>query len=218
MNRHTNARRAGTSVPADATWQAQKSAATRRQIIEAAIDCFVRLGYAQTTTTRIARAAGLSRGAMLHHFPTKLDIVRALVEELHAKRLRAFRKAVQGIPPAGKGRVRAAVQAYWQHARHPLFVAFFELSVAARTDPELEAIIRPAQAAFDAAWVQTAREVFPEWQSDPEAFELALHLARYLLEGMAVSFLTHEETGRAEHVLAYLEKLLLELRPPGARG
>jgi AcrR family transcriptional regulator len=218
MNRHANARRARTVVPADATWQAQKSAATRRQIIEAAIDCIVRLGCAQTTTARIAEAAGLSRGAMLHHFPTKLDIVHALVEELHAKRLRAFRKAVQGIPPAGKGRVRAAVQAYWQHARHPLFVAFFELSVAARTDPELEAIMRPAQAAFDAAWVQTARAVFPEWQSDPEAFELALYVARYLLEGMAVSFLTHEEAERGAHVLAYLEKLLLELRPSGARG
>ena len=50
-------------------WQAQKSAATRNLIIEAAIKCFVELGYAQTTTTAIADKAGLSRGAMLHHFP-----------------------------------------------------------------------------------------------------------------------------------------------------
>jgi AcrR family transcriptional regulator len=212
MNRQTTARRA-TEVPADATWQAQKSAATRRQIIEAAIDCFVRLGYAQTTTTRIANAAGLSRGAMLHHFPTKLDIVQAAVEELHAKRLKAFRKAVEGLPPPGKGRVRAAVQAYWQHARHPMFVAFFELSVAARTERELEAIMRPAQSAFDEAWVQTARDAFPEWQSEPEVFDLALHLSRYLVEGMAVGFLTNEETERGQHILEYLEKLLIGLRP-----
>ena len=72
-------------------WQAQKSAATRNLIIEAAIKCFVELGYAQTTTTAIAEKAGLSRGAMLHHFPSKLDIVRAAVDHLHAKRLRAFR-------------------------------------------------------------------------------------------------------------------------------
>jgi AcrR family transcriptional regulator len=203
-------------LPSDATWQAQKSAATRRQIIEAAIDCFVRLGYARTTTTRIAGAAGLSRGAMLHHFPTRLDIVRAAVTELHAKRLKAFRKAIEGVPPAGKGRVHAAVQAYWQHARHPIFVAFFELSVAARTDAELEAIMRPAQAAFDDAWVRTAQSAFPEWQSNPEAFDLALHVSRYLLEGMAVSFLTHEETERGRHVLAYLEELLIGLRPAGS--
>jgi AcrR family transcriptional regulator len=210
--------RAESEVPQESTWQAQKSAATRRQIIEAAIDCLVKLGYARTTTTRIADAAGLSRGAMLHHFPTKLDIVRAAVTELHAKRLKAFRKAIAGVPAAGRDRVRAAVDAYWQHARHPIFVAFFELSVAARTDPELEAIMRPAQAAFDEAWVRTAREAFPEWQGNPDAFDLALHVSRYMLEGMAVSFLTHEETERGRLVRDYLEKLLIGLRPEADRA
>lgn len=195
------------------SWQAQKSAATRQSIVEAAIQCFVDLGYAGTTTTRIAQAAGLSRGAMLHHFPSKIDIVKAAVEELHAKRLKAFRKSVSAAPPAGKGRVHLAVQAYWQHVRHPMFVAFFELSVAARTDPELETILKPAQAAFDEEWYRTATEAFPEWQSDKAAFDIALDLSRYLLEGMAVSFLTHEETEREEHLLEYLEALLRELRP-----
>ncbi len=199
--------------PAESTWQAQKSAATRGQIIEAAIDCLVKLGYSRTTTTSIASEAGLSRGAMLHHFPTKLDIVKAAVEELHSKRLKAFRKSIGEAPPAGKGRVHQAVQAYWGHVQHRLFVAFFELSVAARTDPALEAILRPAQVAFDSAWINTAKEAFPEWQSDPKAFDLALHLSRYLLEGMAVSFLTHEDRERGDYLLEYLEELLRGLRP-----
>src|SRR5687767_13834636 len=118
-----------------AGWQAQKSASTRNLIIEAAIECFIKLGYARTTTTAIAERAGLSRGAMLHHFPSKIDIVRAAVEHLHAKRLRAFRKSAQRAAPGGD-RVAQSVEAYWAHAKHPMFVAFFELSVAARTDPE----------------------------------------------------------------------------------
>lgn len=195
------------------SWQAQKSAATRKLIIEAAIRCFVDLGYASTTTTRIARAAGLSRGAMLHHFPSKLDIVKAAVEHLHAKRLRAFRRATAQAPPAGKGRVHIAVQAFWQHVRHPMYVAFFELSVAARTDPDLEAILKPAQAAFDAEWHKTASEVFPEWSSDEAALDLALDLCRYLLEGMAVSALTRDEPEREQHLLEYLEDTLRTLRP-----
>lgn len=199
------------------SWQAQKSAATRKLIIEAAIRCFVDLGYGRTTTMRIAEAAGLSRGAMLHHFPSKIDIVKAAVKELHAKRLKAFRKSILQAPAAGKGRVHVAVQAYWQHVRHPTFVAFFELSVAARTDSELEAILKPAQAAFDEEWYRTAAEAFPEWQSDTAAFDLALDVSRYLLEGMAVSFLTHEESEREQHVLNYLEEQLRALRP-GAAG
>lgn len=192
-------------------WQAQKSAATRNLIIEAAIKCFVELGYARTTTTAIADKAGLSRGAMLHHFPSKVDIVRAAVEHLHAKRLRAFRRTVQLTPPAGD-RIRANLEAYWQHVRHPMFVAFFELVVAARTDPELAQILRPAQEAFEQEWHRTAREVFPEWNTDDETFDVALDLTRYVLEGMAISFLVHKETERDRRVVDYLEGKLRELR------
>lgn len=84
--------------PEPSGWQAQKSASTRLQIVEAALRCFVDLGYSGTTTTVIAEKAGLSRGAMLHHFPSKIDIVRAAVEHLHAKRLKAFRKAIDKMP------------------------------------------------------------------------------------------------------------------------
>jgi len=194
-----------------AGWQAQKSAATRNLIVEAAIKCFVDLGYARTTTTAIADKAGLSRGAMLHHFPSKVDIVRAAVEHLHAKRLRAFRRAVQRSPVEGD-RVRSNLDAYWQHVRHPMFVAFFELVVAARTDPELAAILRPAQEAFEDEWHRTAREVFTEWRTDDPNFDVALDLTRYVLEGMAISFLVHKEDERDRRVLNYLEDKLRELR------
>lgn len=204
----------GSQEPAG--WQAQKSAATRNLIVEAAIKCFVDLGYAQTTTTAIADKAGLSRGAMLHHFPSKIDIVRAAVEYLHGKRLKAFRKAIQRTQPADSDRVRQSVEAYWSHVRHPMFVAFFELSVAARTDPELAAILLPAQEAFEREWYRTAQEVFPEWEGRQEQFEIALDLSRYVMEGMAVSFITHKETERDKRLLRYLEEKLRELlgKPP----
>jgi AcrR family transcriptional regulator len=205
----------GSQEPAG--WQAQKSAATRNLIVEAAIKCFVDLGYAQTTTTAIADKAGLSRGAMLHHFPSKIDIVRAAVEYLHGKRLKAFRKAIQRAQPAEGDRVRQAVEAYWSHVRHPMFVAFFELSVAARTDPELAAILLPAQEAFEREWYRTAKEVFPEWEGRQEQFDVALDLSRYVMEGMAVSFITHKETERDKRLLRFLEDKLRELlgKPPG---
>ena len=197
--------------PAIAGWQAQKSASTRNLIVDAAIKCFVDLGYARTTTTAIAERAGLSRGAMLHHFPSKIDIVRAAVDHLHAKRLKALRKSM--MRPAGESdRVRQGVDAYWAHVKHPMFVAFFELSVAARTDAELASILRPAQEAFERDWNKTTLDVFPEWHGNQEAFELGLDLSRYLLEGMAISFLTHKETERDKRVLQYLEEKLRELR------
>ena len=146
-----------------AGWQAQKSASTRLQIVEAALRCCVDLGYGGMTTTVIAEKAGLSRGAMLHHFPSKVDIVRAAVEHLHAKRLKAFRKAIDRMPRDGT-RVRKALEAYLEHVKHPMYVAFLELWIAARTDPELHAILKPAQEAFEQEWYRTAVDLFPEWR------------------------------------------------------
>jgi AcrR family transcriptional regulator len=200
--------------PGDAGWQAHKSSTTRDQILDAAIHCIVELGYSGTTTTRIAEKAGMSRGAMLHHFPSRMDVIRAAVDYLHGKRLRAFRRSITNIP-AGVDRVKMAVEGYWGHVTHPMFVAFFELSVAARSDPDLADILRPAQRAFDEEWYRTAQEVFPEWQSDRHAFDLALNLSQYLLEGMAIGYLTHARNYDPAPLLAYLEQCIRALAPPG---
>lgn len=191
-------------------WQAQKSASTRNLIIEAAIRCFVDLGYSRTTTTLIAERAGLSRGAMLHHFPSKKDVVRAAVEHLHAKRMKAFRRSMAKIGPEGD-HIRHAVESYWAHVKHPMFVAFFELAVASRTDPELAEILRPVQESFEREWYDASLELIPEWKKHPENFELAFDLNRHLLEGMAINAITHKETDRDLRVLKYFEERLKAL-------
>ena len=62
------------------TWQQTKSEQTRENILASAIDCFYELGYSSTTTDNIAKKAGVSRGAMLHHFPTRFDLINAAVQ------------------------------------------------------------------------------------------------------------------------------------------
>lgn len=198
--------------PGDAGWQAHKSSTTRDQILNAAIQCIVENGYANTTSTKIAELAGLSRGATLHHFPSKMDIIRAAVDFLHQKQLRAFRKSITNIPE-GSDRVKLAVESYWAHVNHPIFVAIFELSVAARHDKELAKVLRPAQKAFDEEWYNTAKELFPEWQSDQKAFDLALDLTQHLMEGMAISYLTHSRDYDQEVLLEYLEACIRGLSP-----
>ena len=203
--------------PGDAGWQAHKSSTTRDQILDAAIRCIVELGYSNTTTTRIAEKAGMSRGAMLHHFPSRMDVIRAAVDYLHEKRLRAFRKSITNIP-SGVDRVKMAVEGYWAQVTHPIFVAFFELSVAARSDPDLADILHPAQQSFDREWYRTAQEVFPEWQTDRAAFDLALNLTQHLMEGIAIGYLTHARSYKTEPLLEYLEQCIRTLAPPAVSG
>lgn len=198
-------------------WQARKSATTRRQIIEATLRCFSKLGYFHTTTPAIAEEAGLSRGAMLHHFPSRIDVVRAAVEHLHAKRLKAFRAAVDGLPSGGN-RAHAALRAHWEQIRHPLYAVFIELGVAARTDPELADILVPAEEAFVRELRATAREVVPEWRDQGRNFDIGYDLVICAMQGMALTMLREGAASPSEEFFRYLEERVDELAgsPPAA--
>jgi AcrR family transcriptional regulator len=198
--------------------QAQKSASTRKLIVEAALQCLIKYGYSQTTTPRIADEAGLSRGAMMHHFSNRLTVIQAAIEHLHAKRLRAFRRAVSTLPE-NQPHLHDALAAYWGHVTHPLFVAFHELAVAARTDKDLEKILKPANDAFYREWYDLAVDLFPEWQSDKKSFDLALTLVQVTLEGLALSRLSSTVNPKAEaRLFAYLEERLRDLMPTAMKN
>ncbi|GAB4142002.1 MAG: hypothetical protein Tsb0016_10010 [Sphingomonadales bacterium] len=195
--------------------QAQKSAATQLQIVEAAIRCLIKYGYGDTTTPRIAAEAKVSRGAMMHHFPNRLEVIRAAITHLHGKRLKAFKRAVTDVPP-GTDRLHELTRTYWRQVNHPLFTAFHELAVAARTDKALAEILEPAQQEFYAQWHARAESLFPEWLADREKFELALHLVQNLLEGMAIGLQFRPPQPMTEKLLDYVEARLRELAPNGA--
>ena len=206
-------RRASPARDLDASpsgWQARKSAATRLQIVEATLRCFSKLGYFHTTTPAIAEEAGLSRGAMLHHFPSRLELVRAAVEHLHAKRLKAFRAAVNSLP-SGQNRAHAALRAHWEQLRHPLYAVFIELYVAARTDPDLAGILGPAEAAFVRELRATAREVVPEWRQRGKNFDIGYDLVICALQGMALNMWRHGKPEPSEDFFRYLEARVDEL-------
>jgi len=123
--------------PESKTWQQTKSERTRETILAAAIDCFYELGYFNTTTENIAQKAGVSRGAMLHHFPTRADLIRAAVEHLHRLRLETFTEEESNIQQGAEHtRVEESIDAYWRQLNSREFAVFHELSVAARTDQE----------------------------------------------------------------------------------
>lgn len=195
---------------AEPTLQALKSAQTRARLIEATIACLVKYGYSDTTTLKVATEAGLSRGAMLHHFDNGGALMQATIAELMERRLRGFRRAVDNPAPD----VRTLVRTYWNQLLSPTFTAFVELAIASRTDKPLALILEPAQQEFRNRWYDLAIQLFPEWQENRLTFDLALALTQNMVEGMAINRLIH---GCAEEmidpVLDNLEAQILALRP-----
>ena len=117
-----------------------RSVATRAALLDAALESLVERGYAATTTIETARRAGVSRGAQLHHFPTKAELLTAAVEHLLERRLAEFRDALAALDPS-RDRLDAAVDLLWAMFQGPAFVAWVELWIAARTDPELASVV-----------------------------------------------------------------------------
>lgn len=192
------------------TLQSLKSAQTRARLIEATIRCIVKFGYANTTTPQIASEAGLSRGAMLHHFENGAALIKAAIVELHEKRLRAFRRAAE----TDQHDPATLVRTYWRQIQKPAFIAFHELALAARTHSELARILLPLQAEFRQRYMETAFSLFPEWQGNRERFNLAMTLSQTLLEGLAINAQTGAvEQDMIEPMLKLLEDQIRALNP-----
>jgi len=126
------------------TPQADRTRAMRLRLLEATVELVVERGFSGTSTTLVSERAGVSRGAQLHHFPTKNDLVVAAVEHLTELRGLELEQAL-GQLPRGRGRTRAVVRVLGDHFSSPVFVAALELWVAARTDEQLLAAVSPLE-------------------------------------------------------------------------
>ncbi|MFB8002313.1 TetR/AcrR family transcriptional regulator [Nocardia sp. NPDC056000] len=116
--------------------QEQRSTETRVRLLDATIECLVEFGYAGTTTPRVAERAGVTRGAQVHHFGSKTDLVVAAISHLAQRRTEAAMQEI-GRVRAGGDPLGTALEFMWELHQGPLFIAAIELWVASRTDPVL---------------------------------------------------------------------------------
>jgi AcrR family transcriptional regulator len=168
--------------------QAQRSSSTRARLLEATVECLNELGFAGTTTTAIADRAGVSRGAQLHHYPTKRDLVAAAIEHVLDRRIQEFREgfAARATTSSIKERAQAAVEQMWALTSGSTFYAWLELLVAARTDPELRTAMTGIAKRFEEGMLKAFHELFPE-QADNPAVDLAPWFTMATLQGFALA-------------------------------
>ncbi len=179
----------------------------------AAIDCLLERGYAGTTTTEVARRAGVSRGAQLHHFPTKETLVAHAVRHLAEQWIGHFRQVRQGLPPEGD-RVSVAIDLLWSSFSGPLFMAAVELWVASRTDPALHATLLLTERETGRSIAQFLDEVFGEVSAHPRFGDLR-RLTLYLMRGMALESILEPRERRRRSALELWKRLAYFTLAPG---
>ncbi|MBE7447974.1 MAG: TetR family transcriptional regulator [Kofleriaceae bacterium] len=175
--------------------QAQRRDETRAALLDAAVASLVAGGFARTTTLEVQRRAGVSRGALLHHFPSKAELLVATIAHLAEMRGRDLRQRAASLP-TGPARIEAVLDLLWECFAGPLFQVSLELRAAARTDAELRAPLVSAERAVHERILHQAAALFgPEVAGRP-GFAAAMDLTLHLMMGAAMTTLTHSDEPR----------------------
>lgn len=193
--------------------QEERSADTRRRLLDATVECLHEYGYVGTTTTEIARRAGVSRGAQLHHFHRKQDLVVSALEHVFALRLEQFTQAAAELPVGQEARVNALIDLLWPAFKGATFYAWLELVVASRTDSTLREAVRIASDHF----AQGVRRVFAAifgLANASECVDGPIEFAVFgLLESLALEHALcdseEEERRKFEPAIAYVKTIAI---------
>lgn len=168
----------------------------RRRLLDATVDCLVRHGYSGTTTTRVTELAGVTRGAQVHHFPTRADLVAAAVRHLAARRAElAFEKidAVRAAPDP----LDAGLDLLWEIHQGPIQYATVEMWVAARTDPELRAQLAAVEPEARAALIEFSTAAFGRYAENPR-FRRVMYTAFDTVRGILLLGLSNPDNGHLD--------------------
>lgn len=119
-----------TATPARRT-QAERSGETRRRILDAAVTLLGEKGYAGLRTGDVALAAGVSKGAQTHHFPSKDALVVAVVEHVFERASELARKRARR-PMAADEAIRALIADAQEFFFSELFLIALDLAIQGR--------------------------------------------------------------------------------------
>jgi AcrR family transcriptional regulator len=166
--------------------QADRRAETQRRLLDATVACLTEDGYAGMSTNEIVRRAGVSRGALVHHFPTKAQLAVAALDRWLGDHLVEFEATFAALDPDER-RADVAIDVLWEMFKGPTYAAWLELAVAARTDADLRDRLTVVNDRFSEGVATTFRRTFGVDESatgyDPN---VAVDFAFTVLSGAAL--------------------------------
>jgi AcrR family transcriptional regulator len=191
--------------------QEERTRAMRQRLLDATLQCLVEHGWSGTSTTLISQRAGVSRGAQLHHFPTKADLVVAAVEHIATVRRDELAQAAAALP-RDQRRTREVLELLGEHFTADVFAAALELWVAARTDAQLLAAVEPLERVTGRETHRLTVEMLDVDESRPGAREL-VQATLDLIRGLGLASTISDDQARRARILDRWAEVLDEELP-----
>ena len=189
--------------------QQDRSRATRRRLLEAAVECLAERGWSGTTVLVVAERAGVSRGAAQHHFPTREALVAGTIE--HMSELRRAGIAARHAVDHSTVEVLELLFGFYSG---PVFRAALALWVAAAADDGLRALIGPLEADLGRQAHRMAVALLRVDERAPGVREI-IQATLDLMRGLGLADLLRDDSRRRNRVLRQWARMLDSTLRPG---
>ncbi len=186
--------------------QEERSAATRRRLIDAAVECLSDLGYLEATVEVVAERAGVSRGAVQHHFGSRNDLLIAVVHD--------FGLALAGLNTIASDltvveRVNVAIDRSWELLRSPHFIAVVQIWLATRHIPKIIEITSKKIALYERELDREWQGLFSELPTPPTKIAVVRHIVLAALRGLALRTLYRKGRASWSGEIAMLKSMVI---------
>ena len=183
--------------------QLERTAETQSILVSAAARLLATVGFAKTTTQLIARESGVTTGALHHHFPTKDDLMLAVLDQSAI----TVEEKLQGLnaePFAGNASVRDVVDHLWQIYGQAEYWAVWEIIIGSRVDADVHrrVIEHRSQSMANAVmpWLKRVETLTGSADDGFEIFEFMLIAIR----GLSLERFMDKDAGYFDRHLAML--------------
>lgn len=183
------------------------SAESVARLIQATIDCIVNLSYAKTTTVQIVEFAGLTRGALQHHYDSREDLILATWTEVHARFLARF-DATSETSAKLEDRVNQMVEKVWDLYISPEYLVATEIRLGTRADIDFSKQLQEALINFNIAYEEKWQSAF-DGLASPEKIEQAKRVIGGALRGLAIQRVSERDKEYYASSLVTCKQMLL---------
>ncbi len=192
-----------------------RAAETRERILDATVACLIEDGYAGTSTNAVQRRAGVSRGALMHHYPSKQDLLLDAVAHLSAQRGVWVAERAAALDE-GTDRVAAGIGLLWHAMTGPLFAAATELWIAGRTDEDLRRALVDAERRLGAAARDLLADVLGADDADDPSFRTALDYVLQVFRGASLTAVLRDDARWERDLVATTTEVFRRLHTTGS--
>ena len=189
--------------------QAERRATTRRTLLDATIDMLMEAGLRACSLAAVAQRAGMTTGAVQHHFKTKADLMRAVISE----RLFAQDQSIdwhEMVDSPVAERCKKMIDYQWRFYKNPKYIAIWDMILGARSDEQIQTAIREWQSSGTRSLETAIAKAFSDQTLKKSDIRAIQYFMNAHLRGLALLRTVQDEPRIIKDQLAMLSMLLTE--------